>query len=328
MQASFEMTEGLEKLKSIIDNFPPESPHWSEAQNRFQFIDRLLTECLGWERPNMRVEDTDEGGGRADYILANPAKAVLEAKREAKLWNALPSGQPSNVKKLKPLIVASSEFGSVVHQVIPYCSLRGAPIAIVCNGPQLAVFQAITIGQEPLEGECFFFNGFQSYIDDFVLLWTLLSPEGITENRAFRDLSRHRNPRIPAKASQAIPEPNRYRYRDNLQEELRALASLLLEEIEDNPDLKPEFYKECYVPIEANNRHLLLSKQIIGARYKRVSGDNVEPASLDSATRSGQLGEVFTSNAGSRPIVVIGDVGVGKTSFFENLYLNIDADDK
>lgn len=328
MHAPFEMTDGLEKLRSIIAGFPPGSAHWNEAQNRFQFVDRLLAECLGWERPNVTVEETDEGGGRADYVLGSPAKAVLEAKREAKLFNALPTGQPSRVRKLKPLMRASPDFESAINQVLPYCARRGAPIGIVCNGPQLAVFQAITIGQEPLEGECYFFHGFQSYLDEFPLLWTLLSPEGITENRAYRDLARHRNPRIPPKASQAIPEPNRYRYRDALQEELRSLASILLEEIEDNPDLKSEFYKQCYVPIEANNRHLLLSKQIIGSRYKRVGGDGIEPASLDSATRTGTLSDQYTMNASSRPIVVIGDVGVGKTSFFENLYLHIDKKDK
>ena len=328
MHALFEMSEGLKRLEEIVANFPPDSEHWNEAQNRFQFIDRLLTECLGWERPDIVVESTDEAGGRADYILGHPAKAVFEAKREAKLWKTLPTGTPHKVRKMASLLHVSKHFEEVVHQVIPYCSLRGAAIAIVGNGPQLAIFQAITIGQEPLKGECYLFNGFKDYLDNFALLWTLLSPEGITENRALRDLARHRNPRIPAKASQAIPEPNRYRYRDSLQEELRELGSFLLEEIEDNPDLRTEFYRECYVPIEANNRHLLLSKQIIQTRYQRVTTDGSLPASLDPATKSGQLGDQYFVNAGSKPIVVIGDVGVGKSSFFENLYLTIDRDQK
>jgi hypothetical protein len=35
----------------------------------FQFVDRLLTECLGWERPYIEVENSDELGGKADYVL-------------------------------------------------------------------------------------------------------------------------------------------------------------------------------------------------------------------------------------------------------------------
>lgn len=328
MHALFEMPEGLKRLTEIVSSFPPDSAHWNEAQNRFQFIDRLLTECLGWERPDLEVERTDEAGGRADYTLGHPAKAVLEAKREAKLWTTLPTGTSHQVRKMASLLKVSKHFEEAVHQVMPYCVLRGAAIAIVCNGPQLAIFQAITIGQEPLKGDCYLFDGFSEYIANFSLLWTLLSPEGITENRALRDLAQHRNPRIPAKASQAIPEPNRYRYRDSLQEELRQLGSFLLEEIEDNPELRSEFYRECYVPIEANNRHLLLSKQIIATRYQRVATDGTLPGSLDPATKSGQLGDQYFVNAGSKPIVVIGDVGVGKSSFFENLYLTIDKGQK
>jgi hypothetical protein len=257
MQAPFEANEGRARLAAIISTFPVDSPNWNEAQNRFQFVDRLLTECLGWERPYIEVENSDELGGKADYVLgSNPPKAVLEAKREAKAFNALPIGKPSVVRTIGPLLSACKNLEEAVHQVIPYCALRGAPIAIVCNGPQLLIFQAIVIGQSPLEGECYLFNGIEAYLQHFTVLWSLLSPEGIAENRALRDLTLHRNPRIPPRASTAIPEPMKYRYRSGFQENLRSLASLLLEDIEENPSLKSAFYRECYVPIEWNNRHI------------------------------------------------------------------------
>jgi GTPase SAR1 family protein/predicted type IV restriction endonuclease len=330
MQAPFEWTEGQQRLKGIIASFPPDHAHWNEAQNRFQFVDRLLLECLGWENPNIAVERPDGAGGRADYVLGTPAKAIVEVKREAVSYGDLPIGKPSIVRKLEPLIAASKDFQSSVYQVISYCSLIGVPLAVVCNGPQLAIFQSITPGQSPLKGECFLFNGFESYIRDFQLLWTLLSPEGVSENRAYRQIALHRNPRLPEKASIAIAEPMKLRYRSEFQENLRALSSLLLEEIEDNPDLKSAFYRDCYVPTEANNRHLLLSKQIIMARYKRASGTASVPTSLESTiafddSKVVQIG--LDDSGGSRPIVVIGDVGVGKTSFFENLFENITRDD-
>ncbi|WP_144766776.1 hypothetical protein [Methylobacterium dankookense] len=331
MRAPFEMTDGLSKLKDIIANLPPDSKHWDEATNRFQFIDRFVIECLGWERPNMRVEVTDDLGGRSDYILGN-ARAILEAKREAKIFSKLPVGRPSSIRKMRPLLAASPEFTAAVHQVLPYCVIHGAPIAIVCNGPQLAIFQALTPGMSPLDGECYFFNGFQSYIDFFPLLWTLLSPEGIFENRAHQDLAIHRNPRIPPKASEGIPELRKFRYRSEFEENLRGLSEVLLEEIEDNPNIKKDFYRECYVPLEANNQHLLLSKRIISARYRRVGGDSVTPSAVNSATGTGKNGDLLNDPAilssGSRPIVVIGDVGVGKTSFFENLYESLDQEEK
>ena len=107
---------------------------------------------------------------------------------------------------------------------------------------------------------------------------------------------------------------------------------MLLEEIEDDPDVKPLFYKECYVPLEANNRHLLLSKRIITSRYKRVTGDSSAPSALDFVASVGKHGDLkidpAVATVSSRPIVVIGDVGVGKTSFFENLFEQLDVSEK
>ena len=334
MHSPFELTEGLSRLKGIIASFPPDSPHWHEAENRFQFVDRLLTECLGWERPNIRVETPDGSGGRADYSLGHPTKAVLEAKREAKYFESIPTGNPSAVRKIGPMLRASKDFADAVHQVLHYCLLQGAQISIICNGPQLAIFQALTPGYPPLDGECYFFDGFQSYVEHFPLLWTLLSPEGVTENRASRSLAHHRNPRIPPKVSNFIAEPNRFRYRSEFQENLRVLSSLLLEEIEDNPRLKGAFYRDCYVPLEANNRHLLLSKRIIAARYRRVGENGITPSAMGHVTTPGLTGDLIIDDAalkvgaGSRPIIIIGDVGVGKTSFFEYLYETLQQSEK
>lgn len=331
MQAAFELTEGQKNLERILEERPEESKFWNEAQNRFQFVDRLMTECLGWIKPDIDVEQSDEGGGKSDYVLGDPAKAVLEAKKEAIQFDFPPSGSPARVRKMQPLIQSSKPFGNAATQVIPYCAFKGAQIAIVCNGPQLVIFQALSSGQPPLEGECFLFDGFASYVEHFPILWKLLSPEGVAENRAFRDLALHRNPRIPPKASTAIPEPTKYRYRSEFQENLRLLSSFLLEEIEDNPDLKSTFYKECYVAIEANNRHLLLSKQIISTRYRRAGDDSIAPSAFGSIVQTDERGQLELKGAagsGSRPIVVLGDVGVGKTSFFENLYENLDSGEK
>ncbi|WP_020564566.1 hypothetical protein [Methylosarcina fibrata] len=334
MRALFELTEGQKKLEHILREFPENSSHWSEAQNRFQFIDRFLTECLGWDKLNIEVEKSDELGGRADYILGRPPKAVLEAKKESKNFDVPPISALTYVRKIEPLLRSSKIFEDAVKQIIPYCAIHGAQIAIVCNGPQIAIFQAIIPGHSPLEGECFFFDGFESYVKNFPLLWKLLSPEGITENRAYRNLSFHRNPRIPQKACSTISEPFKYRYRNKFQENLRSLSALLLEEIEDNPALKTSFYAECYVSIEANNRHLLLSKNIIAARYKRVGQNGVSPNALEPITTIDEVGGVkfndptINQSMGSRPIVVIGDVGVGKTSFFENLYYNLEGFEK
>lgn len=326
MNALFDMTSGRDSLSKIINDFPVGSEHWNEAQNRFQFVDRLLVECLGWDKSNMEVEKSDELGGRADYLLGKPVRAVLEAKREAKKFDFLPGTKAGQARRLRPLVEGCATLKATVNQVIPYCAMSGAQIAIVCNGPQLVVFQASIPTMSPLESECYVFDGFNQYRDNFALLWKLLSPEGIEENRAYRDLVNIRNPRVPPKASTGLGDPTGFRYRSSFQENLRAISSVLLDSVEENPDVKSDFYRECYVDLDANNRHLLLSKNIIASRYQRVSDDGIVPAKISAKLSKGKLevDNAMAGGGGGKPIVVVGDVGVGKTSFFENLFEQLD----
>lgn len=330
MQANIEMHQGRSALRRIIEQFPVDSPHWGEAQNRFQFVDRLLAECLGWEKPLIEVERFDDAGGRADYLLGKPVRAALEAKREAKHFNFLPTSKPKAARKLRSLVDACPVLKAACVQVVGYCALHGARLAVVCNGPQMVIFQSQGQSSSPLDGECFVFDGFDSYIEAFPNLWRLLSPEGVYENVAVRALSDMQNPRIPAKASTTLGEAKAYRYRTPFQENLRTLATVLLENVEYDPDVKPDFYKECYVAIYGDDDNSLLSSDIISSRYKRVSDNGIIPANLSTSIENGLLkidnGEIVTTTA--RPIVVVGDVGVGKTSFFEHLFQRLDDDEK
>lgn len=330
MQSKHEMTDGRRKLREILKNRPADSAEWNEATNRFQFVDRLLLECLGWQTPEIKVEQYDEAGGRTDYELGNPIRAILEAKRESRSFGDLPGGITSRVRKIEPLLEASKELRDAFTQCLTYCALKGARLGIVCNGPQLMIFQAVVQSGPPSEGECYFFDGFESYLEHFDLLWKLLSPEGVRENKAYRDIAIHRSPRLPQKASESIPDPLRHRYRSDFQENIRTLSTLLLEEIEENSEVRRSFYNDCYVSIEANSRHTMLSKQIISNRYKRVVASSSAPKSLrDRIDPNGKDGVVykeasFEKGLSSSPFVVLGDVGVGKTSFFENLYFQLD----
>ncbi|ASK89943.1 hypothetical protein [Sphingorhabdus sp. SMR4y] len=331
MQAKFEMNVGYDNLKKIIEQFPDDSSYWNEAQNRFQFVDRLLLECLGWEHPYLEVEVTDDAHGKADYILGSPVKAVLEAKRESRDFQFPPIKDHSKARSIRPLVDKCRVLKETCVQVIQYCALNGAQLAIVCNGPQLVVFHSAIQSRSPLDGDCFVFDGFKHYLQRFTLLWDLLSPEGVLENRAYRQLALERNMRLPSKASTNLADPYAHRYRTDFQQNLSSLASVLLEDIEGNPDIKSEFYENCYVDLAANNRHLLLSKNIIAARYRRVADDSDNPASMVASVEDGRIkiNDKLASNTSKhRPIVVIGDVGVGKTSFFENLFEKLNEDDK
>lgn len=330
MQAAIEMHQGRFALQKIIEQFAADSPHWSEAQNRYQFIDRLLSECLGWEQPMIEVEKFDDAGGRTDYLLGKPVRAALEAKKEAKYFKFLPTSRPTQARKLKSLVDACPNLKSACTQVVGYCALHGARLAIVCNGPQMVIFQSVGQGASPLEGSCFVFDGFQAYMEEFPTLWRLLSPEGVYENTAVRALADLQNPRIPVKAFTVLANPKEYRYRTPFQDNLRTLATVLLEDVEYNPQVKSDFYRECYVSVYSEDANSLLGSNVISSRYKRVSDNGILPANLASSIENGsvRIDAAETVATTGRPVVVVGDVGVGKTSFFENLFQKLDEDEK
>lgn len=331
MLANIEMNEGHDCLKKIIHDLPPDSKYWNEAQNRFQFIDRLLIECLGWQKPQIEVENTNDAGGRLDYILGKKQyKAVLEAKKEALLFDILPPNKKFSSRKLRPLISKCSKLQSACTQVISYCAIKGISLAIVCNGPQLIIFRGLLQGNPPLDGDCIIFDGFNAYIDHFSDLWTFLSPEGINEKKAYNFLETHNAPRIPEKASNFIDKPSGHRYRTDFQDNLRLLASYLLNNIEEDPSVKHKFYEQCYIPIDTNNRDLLLSKKNIESRYKLVSDNGILPSKINISIENGRLklNETLNFIANGSAIVIVGDVGVGKTSFFENLYQQLNTENQ
>ena len=74
--------KSLENLKLDFDSLKKTS--LNEANTRFKLIDKLLIECLNWERNNISCEDSYKGK-YTDYILSLfRTVAVVEAKKN---WN-------------------------------------------------------------------------------------------------------------------------------------------------------------------------------------------------------------------------------------------------
>lgn len=78
---AYSMDEGLRNLKELTAAFNKKQSSWNEAETRFQFIDSFLTDCLGWDKSEIHVEQRLENS-YTDYELGEPRAAILEAKRE------------------------------------------------------------------------------------------------------------------------------------------------------------------------------------------------------------------------------------------------------
>ena len=76
------IAEGKRALESLVKEVTELKLDWNEAETRFQIIDRIIVDCLGWPLESVRLEQSQKGRAYSDYELGNPRCAIWEAKRQ------------------------------------------------------------------------------------------------------------------------------------------------------------------------------------------------------------------------------------------------------
>jgi hypothetical protein len=299
----------------------------NEAQTRFDIIDRLIRECFGWGKSidrRIKVEKY-ERGEFSDYELGLPRVAIWEAKREGIAFELPPGTARRPIQDIKSIIDRSEGARIAVEQVQQYCVARGVELAVITNGRQLVCFLASrSDGISPFDGDCFAVSDLQQLDDRFVSAWDLLSPDGIAERRYQRILKHGDELSVPPKLSSYLREYPRQRPMSDLQTNLRTLAELLLQDIGETEAEEARFYERCYCQSGALSQHSLLNRKILEARYAALAeaaGLNaiVGSASPKNSDPGSITVDVLSEAMSRRPVILIGDVGVGKTSYLKNL---------
>jgi predicted type IV restriction endonuclease/GTPase SAR1 family protein len=319
------LAQGEKALAELIKTLPPET-NFNEAQTRFHVIDKVLFDCFGWCRDSEVEIEKSEDQQFTDYELGKPQRlAILEAKREG-IQFEIPAGASEKlITDVESIRRVSKEARKAVDQVQSYCSLRGTPVAIISNGQQyIAFLGSRQDGKSVLDGKAVVFDSLQRLKDNFNLAWQLLSSEGIKERRINRYLvSGETN--LPNKLSSRLINYPKARYKSDIQSTLRSLSELFLQDAVDNDEIEKQFFIECYCESGALSQYALLSKNILEARYASLFSQT-EPhphlSSVRDRKKDNFTPDVLSEAISKRPIVLLGDVGVGKTSFIKNLIYN------
>ena len=323
-QSTISLDEGRNALNVLLEGDATKYAKWNEADTRFHFIDKLLTDCLGWPRISITLEHSQDKKF-ADYVLGEPHSVIWEAKKEGHYFELPANFSGRMLQSIPSIFAVSSEAEKAIRQVHSYCTTRGVEFAVVCNGVQLIAFLAIRIGKPPLEGRALVFQDHKQMKSNFGKMWQNLSPEGIAERRLHRLLTTGSDVSLPQKPSTHLLRFPVMRYQSNAQSTLRSIAELIIEDIPDNEDIEQEFLRQCYCETGALSRDSLMSRRLLMARYAALFPDNegnprVEPASSQREPLKITT-EIITEAVARRPIVLLGDVGVGKTSFIKQLML-------
>lgn len=321
-----EFSVGVENLKKLITEFSPLGDLSNEAQTRYSFIDRFLKDCLGWSDAGAVKVEVFERGDRTDYECGHPRQLIVEAKKASQLFKFPPRGAKTSFRrKLKSLIDFDANLASAVEQTLNYCLTRGVQLAAVSNGPQLVVFLASRLdGIPPIEGDALVFTSYEDLIGGFAQVYEALSPAGVEERRLAKLLSASISTGLPPKLASSCIDYFQFKYSSDFQENLRNAASLVIEDLARTSDLEEEFLKDCYCGSGPLSQYTLLSKNLLAARYASLfsseePGSRLEDVNSKTGGHEGFHQQALAEAMSRRPIVLIGDVGVGKSSFLKNL---------
>jgi GTPase SAR1 family protein len=323
--ATHDLAEGEAALSRLLDDMAAEGLDLNEADTRHRFIDRLIHECLAWDRSKSTRLERHFNGDYSDYELGVPPQVVIEAKRAGQTFLVPSEGTHSIVRSIRSLTSSSHEFKAAFNQALKYCHDRGIQLGAVANSTQIVVFLGVrNDGVPPAEGKCLVFNGPQQLKNNFHRLWQAISPDATSRKLLLADLISSAPTGVPPKLSSYIPGYPSFRYPSESQQSLKTLSDLLIEDAPNTPAVRKRFLEECYCESGALAKEALLGKNILSARYAAMFNPAAEGPRLQNlkSSTSDQYGlspEVIADALGRRPIVIIGDVGVGKTSFIRHL---------
>jgi hypothetical protein len=163
---------------------------------------------------------------------------------------------------------------------------------------------------------------------DFPLLWNNLSRRGIEALGIHRTLGDAAVSTPPAKLSARIADYPGYWRRNRIQTELKILGDLVLQDIANAPELEEDFLRQCYSSNDTLSEYALVSKEILEARYSALTSVESEavvvPARATSGLSRDLTTDVVAGSLARRPLILLGDVGVGKSIFIRH-FVRIDA---
>lgn len=276
-----------------------------------------------------------ESGERTDYECGNPRQLIIEAKKASIPFKFPPRGAKASARvNLRSLSSFDNTLKLAIEQAQTYCQSRGVQYAAISNGPQLVIFLATRLdGKSPLDGDSLVFTSYEDLVKGFRIIFETLTPDGIKEKRLTDILGASEIEALPPKLSVNCLDYFQYKYASEFQENLKNAASLVVEDLGRSDALEDDFPRECYCESGPLSQFAMIGKNVLAARYSALfsssaTGSRVEEVNPKKTGATNSFSQQALAEAlAKRPIVLIGDVGVGKSSFIKNL-LRVRAKDE
>lgn len=280
----------------------------NEAQTRFDVIDRLIKEVLGWGYGQISVEE-HATPGYIDYNLrVGDASVIVEAKR---IGATFPSPTKKRSLKINGSVLSSGEIAAAIVQAEKYALSKGSEVACVTNGLCWCIFSTKESISEDSYATLFFpFDKDGDAEELFNLLSVYKVNAGSTQT--VNEKEHHREHRL----IDIINDADGRLDRNNIAEHIApALDKALYSSVLTN-DI--DALEKCFVTTDGRtkfdsllNIHLSDSKPLFTKSVKRIKRNK---------RQTGPLAEIVRQNSSFAPAVtlIIGSVGAGKSTYLKH----------
>lgn len=305
-QCRDEFQRHLPIIRSAVDT--------NEATTRLRAIDTTLFDVLGWDKLDVDTETYCRAEGFADYACRDGTtfSLIIEAKRAGKTF-VIPDVSFGNTPVGLTLIADECpEADAALRQAVGYAASLGARYVAITNGHQWLLTLTYIPNQALTERSVYIFESLDAIAARFRDFCNVFSPVAIRSNRPANALIESRKAPAPAKLSQRIPLYPEPATRNTLSNELSVVVGTVVGEVK-HAEEDPVFLAKCYVPPEASASSMTQAVELIG---QRQSTDNqIHNQAIDP----NDLPDLLQHYVPEKPVVVLGKVGHGKSTFLQYL---------
>lgn len=322
--------DAFENFKEIVRIDKDRDHDRNESMIRLQLVNEILTNCLGWSLEEISTEKF-QNGEYSDYELGKPNPRLLVETKKEGIYFELPISFTQSKYKIDSLTKSNTELKQAILQAMNYCKHRGIELGVVSNGTQFIVFLGTRIdGIPPEKGEAIIYPSLEYISDHFTEFWNNLSAEGLKADYATKALKGGRVSVPPEKLSTKIYDYPGTKNRNPMAVSLQFLGELFLEDLARLPAYEDSFISETYCESGAYSQFTMVSREILSNRYSDSlplkDRDSIQPATTKKGISPELSQNLFHAGISRRPIILVGDVGVGKSMFIKHL-IKVDAKD-
>jgi hypothetical protein len=290
----------------------------NEAATRLKVINDVLYKVLGWTHTDVTVEDRVLEDGVttfSDYILrTGMSSLVIEAKRVGASFHEVPDTRRANLRGR----FISGATGEAITQARDYARKMGIPFAVVTNGKQWIVFPATRTDQITFSNSAaIIFPSLRSALrDDFAEFYDLLSRECVINGSLQAELLGRREDQIEERRlnkffTKGFSKISRHSLYPLIEDAITTSFS------ENIVNADPELLERLYVRTPDRMRFDGRIKMHIQKRDSVLEKAAIRPLRDKRSNVINDLILAAARRAKPLAILVLGQVGAGKTTFLE-----------